>query len=97
MKVRWTEAAARRLEEIHAFVASDDPAAAEKLAMALLDLGESLRSMPHRGRAVPELPGTGLRELLHGSYRLVYRLRDRAVEILTVFEGHRLLREDELE
>ena len=30
------------------------------------------------------------------NYRIVYRRTPKAVEVLTVFEGHRLLRPDEL-
>jgi hypothetical protein len=37
-----------------------------------------------------------LRDLVVGNYRLVYRRRPETVEVLTVFEGHRLLRRDEL-
>jgi plasmid stabilization system protein ParE len=90
MKVRWTEAAARRIEEIHDFVGKDDPAAARRLAIELVALGDSLRTLPRRGRRVPELPDRELRELILGNYRLVYRVRGSAVEILTVFEAHRL-------
>jgi len=45
---------------------------------------------------LPELPESGLRELLVGNYRIVYRRTPKTVEVLTVFDGHRLLREDEL-
>jgi hypothetical protein len=31
-----------------------------------------------------------LREILFGNYRIVYRLRDGVVEILTVYHGARL-------
>jgi hypothetical protein len=43
-----------------------------------------------------DLPHSGLRELIVDNYRLVYRRTPKAVEVLTVFEGHRLLRPDEL-
>ena len=42
------------------------------------------------GRRVPELPGTELRELIEGSYRIVYRVRAPMVQVLTVFEAHSL-------
>jgi plasmid stabilization system protein ParE len=42
------------------------------------------------------LPDSGLRELVIGNYRIVYRRTPSAVVVLTVFEGHRLLRPDEL-
>ena len=51
---------------------------------------------PDRGRRLPEIPGSGLRELLVGNYRIVYRRVSKAIEVLTVFEGHRLLRREEL-
>jgi toxin ParE1/3/4 len=43
------------------------------------------------GRTVPELPESKLRELVEGNYRIVYRVRRKTVEILTVFESHRQL------
>ncbi|MBX3270785.1 MAG: hypothetical protein KF729_11010 [Sandaracinaceae bacterium] len=52
--------------------------------------------MLRRAALVPELPGSGLREVIHRGYRLIYRLTSRHVEILTVFEGRRRLRADEL-
>jgi plasmid stabilization system protein ParE len=41
------------------------------------------------GRMVPELPGTGVREIIEGRYRIVYRVQPKAVQVLAVFEGHR--------
>ncbi len=51
---------------------------------------------PEQGRRLPEIPESGLRELIVDNYRIVYRRTPKAVEVLTVFEGHRLLRPDEL-
>jgi plasmid stabilization system protein ParE len=43
------------------------------------------------GKMVPELSGTGLREVIEGRYRIVYRVQPKGIQILTVFEGHRQL------
>ena len=96
MKVTWTEQAWERLLEIERFVARDDPRAAASLVDKLIDRSDGLAEHPERGRRLQELPDSGLRELLVGNYRLVYRRTPKAVEVLTVFEGHRLLRPDEL-
>ena len=96
MKVTWTEQAWERLLEIERFVARDDPRAAARLVDKLIDRGDALAEHPERGRRLPELPESGLRELIVDNYRLVYRRTPKAVEVLTVFEGHRLLRPDEL-
>ncbi len=96
MKVVWTATAIARLEEIEDYIAADDPPAAVRFIDALLDVGDGLAESPLRGRSVPELPGSGLREVVYKRYRIVYRARPKRIEILTVFERHRLLREDEL-
>ena len=96
MTVVWTEQAAERLREIEAFVARDDPRAAARLVDRLIARGDALARHPDRGRRVPELPDSGLRELIVGNYRVVYRRTSEAVEVLTVFEGHRRLPGHEL-
>lgn len=97
MKVAWTSTAVSRIEAIEDYIADDDPEAAVSFVSELLEKGESLSLHPQRGRFVPELPASGLRELLHGSYRIVYRVLPKQVQILTVFEGHRALRKSELD
>ena len=45
-------------------------------------------------RSVPEVGDESLREVIHGNYRLVYRVRPELVEIVTVFHGAQLFRLD---
>ena len=96
MKVVWTEQAWERLTEIEGFIARDDPKAASGFVDKLIDRADALAKHPNRGRRLPEIPGSGLRELIVGNYRFVHRLGSKIVEVLTVFEGHRLLRREEL-
>ncbi len=96
MKVVWTEQASRRLSEIEEFISRDRPDAAAKLIDKIVDRGDALARHPDRGRRLPEIPGSGLRELVVDSYRVVYRRTSNTIEVLTVFEGHRLLRRGEL-
>jgi len=95
-RVRWTEEALQRLADIEDFVAGSNPSAAIELVARLIERGESLARFPKRGRSVPEVPGSDLRELVIDNYRLVYRQRGARVEILTVFEAHRLLPAEDL-
>ena len=97
MKVVWTERAWKRLTEIEAFVARDNPAAATRFVDKLVARGDALGRYPDRGRKLPEIPESGLRELVVDNYRIVYRRTSNTIEVLTVFEGHRLLRGDELQ
>ncbi len=89
MKVLWTEQAFARLAEIEAYIAADDPAVAQRFVARLISRAGLLARTPLMGRTVPELPESKLRELVEGNYRIVYRVRRKTVEILTVFESHR--------
>ena len=52
---------------------------------------ERLADFPNSGRIVPELKDPAIREILFGSYRIVYRVKGDVVEVLTVYHGARLL------
>ena len=89
MRVVWTEQALVRLTEIKDFVARANPEAAERLVHRIAERSEGLSKFPEMGKMVPELSGTGLREVIEGRYRIVYRVQPKGIQILTVFEGHR--------
>jgi plasmid stabilization system protein ParE len=91
-RVIWTRQAVEDVEAIRSYVARDSERYAALLAERLVAAVERLARFPQSGRIVPELADESLREVLHGTYRLVYRGRPDAVEILTVYHGARLLR-----
>ncbi len=96
MTVVWTIQALDRLPEIEDFIGHENPIAAQKRTERLIARAETLAEHPHMGRIVPEGPRGELRELVDGNYRIVYRVRGVRVEILTVFESHRLLPVEDL-
>lgn len=49
---------------------------------------------PEIGRVVAEYQRPDIREIILGSYRVVYRLHGGAAVVLTVFHGARLFPED---
>jgi len=89
VKVLWTEQAFARLAEIETYIAADDPTIARRFVARLIERASRLAKAPHMGRSVPELPESKLRELIEGNYRIVYRVRGKTIQVLTVFEGHR--------
>lgn len=91
--IRWSATAADDLAAIHAFIARDSAHYATKVCADIVASVDALELFPKRGRVVPELPQAGLREVIVGNYRVVYRVRGvEAVEVITVFHGARLLR-----
>lgn len=92
--VVWTDRALSDLEAIGDFIAADNPAAAERWFGVLMATAERAAGTPMAGRRVPELGRDDVREVLKRTYRIVYRVRDDHMEVLTVFEGHRLFPRD---
>ena len=91
-KLRWTTQAVEDVEAIRNFIANDSDAYADLVVARLLEAVERLERFPRSGRIVPELADPQLREIIESPYRIVYRVLDERVEILTVFRASRLLR-----
>ena len=91
VEVRWTPQATHDLDAIVVFISNDSPHYARLFVVDLFQAVERIAEFPHSGRVVPELGDPGVREIILGSYRLVYRLKKRHAELLTVHHGARLL------
>jgi plasmid stabilization system protein ParE len=89
--VVWTTRARDELRAIGEYIARDDPRAAERWVLRLVHAVEAVSALPSSGREVPELGRPEIREVIEGNYRIVYRLSDSTLAVLTVFEGHKLL------
>lgn len=92
-QITRTDRALADLVAIAAHMAADNPVAVVRWTDALVDATDSLAAHPQIGRQVPEFGRNDLRELIVRNYRTVYRLTANRIEIVTVFEGHRLMRE----
>ena len=96
IKLFWTKEALFRLQEIKEFISKDNPEVAIKFIDKLIRIAETLVDNPQKGRMVPELIIENIRELLYKNYRIVYLIKKSSIEILTVFESHQLLKEEEI-
>lgn len=86
VEIVWAPLAILRLQQIRAYVAQDKPEAAERLAMRIVAIVETLRSHPRLGRAGAE---PGLRELVVGGtpYIVGYELERDQVTINMIWHG----------
>ena len=85
----WAPRAVRDLQAIRAFISQDSPVYAQLTLQRITARVERLRTFPESGRIVPERASVGLREVVVGNYRVVYRRATDAVEVVTVFHGSR--------
>jgi plasmid stabilization system protein ParE len=90
MRVRWLRKALSNLDEEAAYIAADDPKAAQLVVQRVWDAVAMLAGQPGMGR-----PGrvAGTRELVVSKTRYVlpYRVRGETIEILRVFHTSRRL------
>jgi len=90
-QVRWTLQALDDLEAICIFIARDAPHVAAVFADRAFRATDRLVQHPRLGRIVPELEIETIREIILGNYRIIYRLREEEVQVVTVHHGARLL------
>lgn len=90
MRLIWADLALDRALEAKAYIAADNPRAAVKWAKGLISAVAKLKRHPRLGRVVPEIGLEDYRELIHGNYRIVYRISAKRISILTVRHYKRL-------
>ncbi len=84
MIIDWSPEALERVEDIADWMAQRDEDAANAWIHELFERVDLLSGSPRSGRIVPEEQREDLREVIWKKYRIVYRLKDGKIEILTV-------------
>jgi addiction module RelE/StbE family toxin len=93
-KIKWTPQALEDIETIANFIARDSTYYAGIFTVKIFETVERLELFPESGRTVPELNCKKIKEVILGNYRIIYRLKEDMVEILTVYHSARLLEAD---
>ena len=96
MKIIWSPVAVDRVSEIAGYIAQDNPVAAESWIEKVFQKVEELKVFPESGRVVPETESRTIRELIYGNYRIIYRLEEKRISVLTVRHGKQVLPVDEI-
>jgi len=88
----WADIAEKDLKNIIEYIADDSPINALKVFKKIKEKASSLCSFPDRGRLVPELRDQGIlqyRELIHSPWRIIYRISESTVYVLSVLDARR--------
>jgi plasmid stabilization system protein ParE len=92
-KVILTPQALDDLEISVTFIARDNPERARAFGNKLIDRALSSATFPEFGRVVPEVGEPTVRELIHGSYRIIYEIFPDRKTIYVLRFWHRALGE----
>ncbi|MGB8769785.1 MAG: type II toxin-antitoxin system RelE/ParE family toxin [Candidatus Korobacteraceae bacterium] len=89
MTIRWAKDATRQLAAAHAYVAADNPRAADRLLLQITEAVRLLASHPHAGRE-GRVKNTRELVIVNTPYIVAYRIKDEgAIQVLSVLHGKR--------
>ena len=91
-QIVWAGVAESDLEEIIEFIAIDSQTNAATIFNKSKKSASSLFTSPENGRVVPELQDQGIltyRELIVLPWRIIYRISDKDVYVLSVLDSRR--------
>ena len=92
LELRWTEQAVNQLGTVAEHISLASPIYAEQVVERLVARLRQAQDFPLSGRLVPELSQTDLRELIEAPYRVIYRVRPTAIEVIAILHGRQDLR-----
>ncbi len=96
MRVIWSPLSIDRITEIARYISEEDRIAAVDLVNHLFSRVDQLGNYPESGQTVPELNRTDIRQLVDGSYRIIYRVGTDNISILTVRHHRQNLSEEDI-
>ena len=82
MEIIWSPRSLKKIEQIGDYISKDSPKDAARFVDLLITSVERLKKSPLSGQMTKENPV--LRQIVIRKYRLIYRLRENFVEIITV-------------
>jgi toxin ParE1/3/4 len=93
VKLIWTDQAIDDLGDIGDYIAENSERYARLTIQKIYERTEILKSFPQAGRIVPEKNEENVRELIEGSYRIIYEIvSEQLIYILTVYHSARDLK-----
>ena len=87
MKVHWTDTAEGHLDAIYGYIFQDSPEYARRVVDRLTRRSQQIAEFPFSGRRVPEYDVDQIREVIEGSFRIIYHIKADQVDVLAVIHG----------
>ena len=92
MKITLSKLALSDLSEIKNYIKRDSLHYAKIFIQKIISSIKILKDFPKIGRVVPEFKDENIREIFVKSYRVIYRIENQTIFIVTVIHGARLLK-----
>lgn len=87
----WTLSAINDLDSIAEYISIDSEIAVKKFVGEIIAKADTIIFHPLKGRPIPErIPG-GYRQILHKSYRIIYKVENEKIYVSSIYHQKRLL------
>ena len=87
--VIWSDPAKKELKAIYDYIAEDSKIYAKKVVNSIIEKTDYIDNFPKCGRIVPEIENENIRETFIYSYRLIYEITEKHIEIIALIHGKR--------
>jgi toxin ParE1/3/4 len=87
VNIFWTDTAVQHLSGIYGYIAQNSPAYAEIVVDRLTRRSQQIAKFPLSGRVASEFKTPQIREVIEGSYRIIYYIKTDQIDILAVLHG----------
>ncbi|MGF1673008.1 MAG: type II toxin-antitoxin system RelE/ParE family toxin [Rivularia sp. (in: cyanobacteria)] len=87
MKVFWTETAVENLSAIYTYISQNSPQYADRIIDRITKRSQQIANFPLSGRIVIEFETEQIREVIEGSYRIIYYIKPEQIDVLAVIHG----------
>ncbi|NCS20061.1 MAG: type II toxin-antitoxin system RelE/ParE family toxin [Microcystis aeruginosa G11-06] len=71
------------------YISQNSPQYAQRLVERLTRRSEQIANFPFSGRIVPEFETEQLREVIEGSYRIIYYIKPEQIDVIAVLHAAR--------
>jgi len=87
VKVYWTNTAEGHLDALFNYIAQNSPEYAKSMVDRITRRSQQIAKYPLSGRVVPEYDFNQIREVIEGSYRIIYHIKSDQIDVLAVIHG----------
>ncbi|NLD93420.1 MAG: type II toxin-antitoxin system RelE/ParE family toxin [Fibrobacter sp.] len=88
-EIIWSPASLDDIDSIAEYIAKDSVYHASLFIDRLFDATGQLKENPQSGRIIPEIGKDNCREIIYGSYRIMYKIEKNKIWITGVIHGAR--------
>jgi plasmid stabilization system protein ParE len=86
-KIIWTPRALDDIDAIAEFISRDSVYHASLFVDRIIESANKLKIFPMYGRIIPEIGNPNCREIIYGSYRIMYRIDKHSIWITGIIHG----------